>query len=100
MKTLSIRIDEKEDKELEAIAKKMKTDKSTVARKAIEIGIKSFKKEEALENVRLKRWTIWKAAEYCGESYRSFLYLLREQNIPFPISKEELKYEFKEDSSQ
>ncbi|HDZ19323.1 MAG TPA: ribbon-helix-helix protein, CopG family, partial [archaeon] len=35
MKTLSVRIDEKEDKELDSIAKKMKTDKSNVARRAI-----------------------------------------------------------------
>jgi len=99
MKTLSFRIDEKEDKELEAIAKEMKTDKSTVARKAIELGIKDLKKKDAFENVRLKKWTIWKAAEYCDESYRSFLRLLREENIPFPLSIEELEREFNENSS-
>ena len=73
MKTLSVRIDEKEDKELENIAKKLKTDKSNVARQAIELGIRAIKRKEALERVRMKDWTIWKAAEYCGESYRSFL---------------------------
>ena len=100
MKILSFRIDEKEDKELDSIAKKMKTDKSTVARRAIELGIKDLKKKEAFEKVRLRKWTIWKAAEYCGESYRSFLHLLREENIPFPLSTEELKREFNENSSE
>lgn len=100
MKILSFRIDEKEDKELDSIAKKMKTDKSTVARRAIELGIKDLKKKEAFEKVRLRKWTIWKAAEYCGESYRSFLRLLREENIPFPLSTEELERELHENSSE
>ena len=99
MKTLSVRIDEKEDKELEAIAEKLKTDKSNVARQAIELGIRALKRKEALERVRMKDWTIWKAAEYCGESYRSFLQLLRESNVPFPISTQELERELNESSS-
>lgn len=93
MKTLSFRIEEEEDKELESIAKKLKTDKSTIARRAITLGIKDLKRKEAFENIRLRRWTVWKAAEYCGESYRSFLHLMREQNIPFPLSIQELKRE-------
>jgi len=99
MKTLSVRIDEKEDKELETIAEKLKTDKSNVARQAIELGIRALKRKEALERVRMKDWTIWKAAEYCGESYRSFLQLLRESNVPFPISTQELERELNESSS-
>jgi len=98
MKTLSVRIDEKEDKELETIAEKLKTDKSNVARQAIELGIKAIKRKEALERVRMRDWTVWKAAEYCGESYRSFLQLLRESNVPFPISTQELERELNESS--
>ena len=94
MKTLSFRIDEKEDKELDSIAKILKTDKSTVARRAIELGIKDLKRKEAIEKVRLRKWTVWKAAEYCDDSYRSFLRVLREENVPFPLSIEELEYEF------
>jgi predicted transcriptional regulator len=99
MKTLSFRIDEKEDRELASIAKKRKTDKSTIARRAIELGIKDLKKEEALEKVRKRKWTVWKAAMYCDVSYRSFLNLLRQENVPFPISMEELEAEFSENSS-
>ncbi len=98
MKTLSVRIDEKEDKELETIAEKLKTDKSNVARQAIELGIRAIKRKEALERVRMRDWTVWKAAEYCGESYRSFLQLLRESNVPFPISTQELERELNESS--
>ena len=100
MKTLSVRIDEKQDKELDSIAKKMRTDKSNVARRAIELGIKELKRKEALERVRLRDWTVWKAAEYCGESYRSFLHLLRGENVPFPITTEELEHEIDENGSK
>lgn len=100
MKTLSVRIDEKEDKELDNIAKKMKTDKSNVARRAIELGIKELKRKEAIEKIRMRDWTVWKAAEYCGESYRSFLRILREENVPFPLSTEELEREIDESGSK
>ncbi len=100
MKTLSVRIDEKEDEELDNIAKKLKTDKSSVARQAIELGIREIKRREALEKVRMKEWTVWKAAEYCDESYRSFLQFLREANVPFPISTKELERELNESSGQ
>lgn len=98
MKTLSFRIDEEEDEELEHIAKKLKSDKSSVARRAMELGIKNLKTIEALEKIRVKKWTIWRAAKYCGESYRSFLELLRRENIPFPTSIDEIKSELNEES--
>ena len=59
-----------------------------------------YKKREALNLIRERRWTIWKAAAYCGESYRSFLTLLRIHNIPFPLSVDELKREINENSSE
>ena len=98
MKNLSVRIPEQEDEELEKLAKTMKTDKSSVARKAIELGVKEIKKEEALNMVRRREWTVWKAAEYCGLSYRAFLQLLREENVPFPLSVEEFERELNESS--
>ena len=41
-----------------------------------------------------------KAAEYCDESYRSFLHILREANVPFPISTQELERELNESSGK
>lgn len=100
LKTSSFRLKEKQDKEIEYIAKKMKIDKSSAARKIIELGLKEYKKEEALEMIRKRQWTIWKAAAHSGESYRSFLNLLRPGNIPFPLSVDELRREFNEGSSE
>ena len=100
MKTSSFRLEESQDKEIEKFAKKMKIDKSAVARKLLAVGIIEYKKKEALDHVRLQKWTVWKAASSSGESYRSFLQLLRKENIPFPLSATELERELDEDSSQ
>jgi len=100
MKTVSIRLEETQDAEVDEYAKRMKLDKSGAARKLIDEGLKIIKMKEALENVRLKRWTIWKAAQYCGESYRSFLEHLRQENIPFPLTVEDMELEFHESRNQ
>ncbi|GAJ07722.1 unnamed protein product [marine sediment metagenome] len=57
---------------------------------------KIFHDEFDLKN----EWTVWKAAEYCDESYRSFLHILREANVPFPISTQELERELNESSGK
>ncbi|TFG17724.1 MAG: hypothetical protein EU530_10180 [Promethearchaeota archaeon] len=98
MKTTSIRLEEKQEREIEHYAEKNQVDKSTAARQIIDQGLRVIKRKEALENVRKMNWTIWKAAEYCGESFRSFLPLLREENIPFPLTVDELERELNESS--
>lgn len=100
MKTSSFRLEENQEKEIENLAKRLKIDKSSAARKVIEIGLRETKKNESLEKVRKREWTIWKAASYCEESYRSFLELLRVNNIPFPLSVSELENELNEISNQ
>ena len=50
--------------------------------------------------IRLKKWTVWKAADYCGLTYREFLPYLREENVPFPLSVKELELELNENCSK
>lgn len=100
MKTVSIRLDEQQDKEVEALASKLLVDKSTAARKIIAEGLKILKTQEALEQVRKKQWTVWKAATYCGISFRKFLPLLRKENVPFPLTVEEMELEIYENGSK
>jgi predicted transcriptional regulator len=100
MKTASFRLDESEDAEIEDLARRMKTDKSSAARRAITKGIREIKREEAIDMVRRQEWTVWRAATYCGESYRSFLRLLRLENVPFPVSTDEIRRELDDLRSQ
>ncbi len=100
MITISARIDEELAEEIEKIAKKRGIDKSAVMRELLRIGIREFKLKEALELVRERKVTVWKAAEIAGLTYREMLEKLREHNVPFPISEEELARELEEIGSE
>ena len=100
MKTVSLRLDEGQEKELSEYAARMQVDKSTAARKILAEGMSVIKKREALEKVRQHQWSIWKAASYCGLSYREFLPLLRQENVPFPLTAEDLEQELNENRSK
>ena len=52
--------------------------------------------KEALELVRAKRMTVWKAAEVAGVTYREMLAFLRTHNITFLLSEDELRREVDE----
>ena len=98
--TISVRLKESQDKELERYAKKHQIDKSTATRVVIQEGLKYVKRKEAVENIQSRSWTIWKAADYCGETYRSFLKILRHENVVFPLSVEDLEIELDENRSE
>ena len=51
---------------------------------------------KTLDLLRPKKITVWRAAEIVGVSYREFLDILKEHDISFPISEEELLKEFDE----
>lgn len=100
MKTVSARIDEEILREVDDIVRKRGVDRSEVIRELLKIGLREYRLREALELVREKRATLWRAAELAGVSYREMLEKLRQHNIPFPLSKEELLAEIEEVSSE
>jgi len=93
MMTISARIDEELVKEIDEIVKERGTDRSAVIRELLYIGLKEYKLKKALELVRERKVTVWKAAEIAGITYREMLEKLREHNVPFPITAEELARE-------
>ena len=100
MITISARIDKETAEEIDKIVKKKGSDRSAVMRELIRIGVQEFKLKEAMELVRERKVTVWKAAEIAGLSYRELLEKLREHNVPFPITEEELVRELEEISSE
>jgi len=93
MITISTRIDKKLADEIDEIVKERGTDRSTVIRELLYIGLKEYKLRRALELVRERKVTVWRAAEIAGITYREMLEKLREHNVPFPITAEELTRE-------
>ena len=93
MITISARIDKNLAKEIERIVRERGVDKSTVIRELLYAGLKDYKLRKALELLRERKITVWKAAEIAGLSYREMLEKLKEHNVPFPITVEELARE-------
>ena len=94
--TISARVRKSQAREVERLAIKKGLDKSAIIRELLAIAIREQKLREALDLVRARRVTVWKGAEMGGVTYREMLELLRTHNIPFPLSKEELKREVEE----
>jgi predicted HTH domain antitoxin len=98
--TISARVRKSQAKEIQELAIKEGVDKSAVVRGLLTAGLQKQKLRDALELVRAGKVTIWKAAEMAELTYREMLELLRTNNIPFPLSGEELKREVEETASR
>jgi len=94
--TVSARVRKSQADEVERLAAERGVDKSEIIRELLAIALKEQKLKEALNLVRAGKATVWKASEIAGVTYREMLELLRTHNIPFPLSKEELKREVEE----
>jgi predicted HTH domain antitoxin len=93
MITVSSRIDKELAKEIEEIVREKGIDRSAVIRELLYIGLREYKLRKALELVRERKVTVWKAAEIAGLTYREMLEKLKEHNVPFPITAEDLARE-------
>jgi len=100
MITISARIDKEIADEIEKIVRKRGVDRSAAIRELLRIGIQEYKLTEAIELVREGKATVWKAAEVAGVSYREMLKKLREHNVSFPLTVEEIALELEEISSE
>lgn len=96
MVTVSARIQKSQVEEIERLAANRGADKSSVIRELLTTAIQKQKLEEALDQVRTMKITVWKAAETAGVTYRTMLSLLKTHNIPFPLTPGELQREIEE----
>lgn len=94
--TISARVRRSQVKELERLANERGVDKSEIIRELLATAIKEQRLREGLNLVRAGKATVWKAAEIAEITYREMLELLRTHNIPFPLSREEVKREVEE----
>jgi len=98
--TVSARVRRSQAEEVERLAAERGVDKSEIIRALLATALREQKIREALDSVRSRKATVWKAAETAGITYREMLELLRTHNIPFPLSREELKREVEEISGR
>ena len=91
--TISVRIPEKELREIEQISKHKKTSKSEILRQVLEEGVKNKKLEIALEKYGNEEVTVSKAAKIADVPLTRFLDILVERNIIFHYPIEDLEEE-------
>jgi predicted HTH domain antitoxin len=93
---LTVRLDKVLIKQIEEEAKQEKTDKSTIARKLIALGIEQARRARAIEDYRKGKCTVWKASENAGVSLREMMELLRGEKIPLHLSPEDADQAWRE----
>lgn len=93
---LTVRLERELIKKIEEEAVHEKTDKSTVARKLIAVGIEQTRKARALEEYRRGLCTIWKASVRAGIPLREMIELLRREKIPLHISTDDVEEAWRE----
>jgi predicted HTH domain antitoxin len=57
-----------------------------MVRALLDLGIRETKLEEAIDLVRERKASVWRAARTAGIDYRTMLAALRTANVPFPLS--------------
>jgi predicted HTH domain antitoxin len=67
-----------------------------MVRALLDLGIRETKLEEAIDLVRERKASVWRAARTAGTDYRTMLAALRTANVPFPLSERELELELSE----
>ncbi len=94
--TVSARIPRSQLREVERLADVRGVDRSSVVRTLLDLGIRETKLREALDLVRERKVSVWRAARMAGIDYRDMLAALRIHNVPFPLSDKELERELGE----
>jgi predicted HTH domain antitoxin len=90
-KHLTGRVPKKQVERLNRISKEEGIDRSTALRKVLDIGLKEYRRERALDRYRKGKISIGKAAEEAGVSVFEMFDILEAENIPIQIDIKSLK---------
>lgn len=91
---LSVKVDKEKLRELEEIAREEHSDRSTAARRLLDIGVKEWKVNKAVEMFRTRKVSVWRAAAMAGVSLREFIEILDERKVDWVgINPEDLQAE-------
>jgi len=93
--TVSIRMSRESLNEVDYISKLNKKKKAEILREIFNLGIKDKRLELALEKFRKKEATAAKASRIANIPLTEFFDVLKEQNLLFHYSKNEVEEEFK-----
>lgn len=78
---LSVKVDKGKLRLLEEIAREEQSDRSTVARRLLDEGMRGWKVDKAVEMFRAGRLSLWRASLSAGVSLREFIDVLNERKV-------------------
>ena len=90
MPSISARIPEDDEAELEAVIELLDEDKSTVIRKALADGLESLRRRVAIERYQSGEISTNQAAQVAGVSLAEWLEIAREHNLTTQLSPDDL----------
>lgn len=93
MITISVRVPRDQVVEIDALAEERGVDRAIQIRELIAIALSDIRIRTALDQLRDGRVSVWRAAKLAGVTYREMLTAMREHNVPFPLSEDELRRE-------
>lgn len=95
-RNLTVRLEEEALREVEKIADRERSDKSTIARKAIALGLMEMRKEYAVNMYRKGKCSLWKAAEIAGIPLREMMDLAKREKLTLHITPEDVDEAWRE----
>jgi len=90
MPSISARIPDDDEDELEAVIDLLDEDKSTVIRKALAEGLSSLRRRVAIERYQSGDVSVNQAARLAGVSLAEWLEIAREHNLTAQLTPDEL----------
>jgi predicted HTH domain antitoxin len=94
---LTSRVHKKHMEELKRISREEGIDRSTALRKVLDMGIKEYRKERAVQRYRKGKISIGKAAEETGVSIFEMYDILENEKIPIEIDIKSMKEDLRSD---
>jgi predicted HTH domain antitoxin len=93
---LSVKVDKEKLEQLEEIAREEQSDRSTTARKLLDMGMKEWRVNKAVEMFRRGKLSLWRGAATAGVSLREFIEILDERKVAWVgVSARDLEAEAK-----
>ncbi len=93
MPSISARVPDEDEAELEAVSELLDEDKSTVIRKALSEGLESIRQRIAIERYQTGEISVNEAARLADVSLAEWLEIAREYNLTTQLSTEDIESE-------
>jgi predicted transcriptional regulator len=96
MAVTTVRLGNETLKELDALAEQEGADRTTVLRKALELGVREIKIDRAVGRYQRGLTSAWRAAQEAGINLWEFIDVLKKREIGFMTSEDDLEQMLKE----